>query len=369
MHQKELEPWREGIRDIDAKILELLAQRMQLAQKIGAYKQKNNLPVKDFRVEKQIIEKSRDQAAQLGLYPALAEDLMTTIIKYSVLRQDELKRESVAIPAGLGQQALIIGGGGQMGQWFAQYYESMGFAVSIFDKHQDGAETYPKINNLESEIHHFDLIVLATPIAVTEEFLQEMLILKPKAMIIEICSLKSPIIDALLEAASQGLRVASIHPMFGPDAEILAGKNIIFCTGAGLLSEEVMQLHYQQTSAQLISMDLQEHDRAMSYVLGSSHLINLLYAGVLSDSGETLHKLRGMGGTTFLQQTLVTGKVVDENQDLYYDIQVLNDETPLLLQEFQTLLDAYRIAIEEKDRKAFRKLMSRAQDFFSEAAP
>jgi len=36
------------------------------------------------------------------------------------------------------------------------------------------------------------------------------------------------------------------------------------------------------------------------------------------------------------------GKVVAENQDLYYDIQALNDETPMLLQEFQTLLDAYR---------------------------
>ena len=70
-HQNELEPWRQGIRDIDAKILELLAERMQLAQKIGSYKQKHNLPVKDFRVEKQIIEKSRDQAAQLGLYPSL----------------------------------------------------------------------------------------------------------------------------------------------------------------------------------------------------------------------------------------------------------------------------------------------------------
>ncbi len=367
-HQNELEPWRQGIRDIDAKILELLAERMQLAQKIGSYKQKNNLPVKDFRVEKQIIEKSRDQAAQLGLYPSLAEDLMTTIIKYSVLRQDELKRESVTIPAGLGQEALIIGGAGQMGQWFAQYYESMGFAVSIHDSLQSNPNNYPNVEDLDAEFDRFDLLVLATPMKVTADILDRLIKLKPRGLIIEICSLKSPIIDALLEAAAQGLRVASIHPMFGPDAEILAGKNIVFCTSAGLLSEEVMQLHFQQTSAQLICMDLQEHDRVMSYVLGSSHLINLLYAGILSDSGETLHKLRSMGGTTFLQQTQVTGKVVAENQDLYYDIQALNDETPILLQEFQTLLDAYRKAIEEKDRKAFRMLMGRAQNFFGESS-
>ena len=365
-HQNELEPWRQGIREIDAKILELLAQRMQLAQKIGSYKQKHNLPVKDFRVEKQIIEKSRDQAALLGLYPSLAEDLMTTIIKYSVLKQDELKRESVTLPAGLGQEAVVVGGGGQMGQWFAQYYESMGFAVSIYDPESKTEHNYPLIDNLEAELNRFDLIVLATPMQITNDLIKHLTVLKPRGVIIEICSLKSPIIDALLEAAAQGIRVASIHPMFGPDAEILAGKNFIFCTANGLVSEEVMQLHFQQTSAHLICLDLQEHDRVMSYVLGSSHLINLLYAGILSDSGETLQRLRSMGGTTFLQQTQVTGKVVAENQDLYFDIQALNDESPMLLQEFQTLLDAYRKAIEDKDRKAFRKLMGRAQTFFTD---
>jgi chorismate mutase/prephenate dehydrogenase len=365
-HQNELEPWRQGIRDIDAKILELLAERMQLAQKIGSYKQKHNLPVKDFRVEKQIIEKSRDQATQLGLYPSLAEDLMTTIIKYSVLRQDELKRRSVTMPAGLGQEAVIVGGGGQMGQWFAQFYESMGFSVSIFDPESTTEHNYPQVQDLNATIQDYDLIVLATPMTVTDMLLKQLIALKPRGIIIEICSLKSPVIDSLLEAAAQGIRVASIHPMFGPDAELLAGKNIIFCTANGLVSEEIMQLHFQQTSAQLMTLDLQEHDRLMSYVLGSSHLINLLYAGILSDSGETLQRLKSIGGTTFLQQTHVTGKVVAENQDLYYDIQVLNDQTPMLLQEFQTLLDAWRKTIEEKDRKAFRKLMGRAQTFFGD---
>ncbi|WP_176737031.1 bifunctional chorismate mutase/prephenate dehydrogenase [Oligoflexus tunisiensis] len=365
-HQNELDPWRQGIRDIDAKILELLAERMQLAQKIGSYKQKHNLPVKDFRVEKQIIEKSRDQAAQLGLYPSLAEDLMTTIIKYSVLRQDELKRKSVTMPAGLGQEAVIVGGGGQMGQWFAQFYESMGFSVSVYDPASTTEHNYPVVADLDANINQYDLIVLATPMLSTDAILKQLISLKPRGLIIEICSLKSPVIDSLLEAAAQGIRVASIHPMFGPDAEMLADKNILFCTANGLVSEEVMQLHFQQTSAHLIALDLQEHDRLMSYVLGSSHLINLLYASILSDSGESLQKLKSMGGTTFLQQAQVTSKVVEENQDLYFDIQALNDETPMLLQEFQTLLDAWRKAIEEKDRKAFRRLMGRAQVYFGD---
>ncbi len=365
-HQQELEQWRQGIRDIDSKMLELLAERMLLAQKIGDYKQKHKLPVKDFRVEKQIIEKSRQMASQLGLYPSLAEDVMTTIIKYSVLKQDELKRENGENPTGAGQKALIVGGSGQMGQWFAQFYESLGFSIYLYDQLRAKDTHYPYIDYFETEVKDFDLILLATPMLVTQDILRLLSELKVKATVIEICSLKSPITQAVLNASASGLRIASIHPMFGPDTEILAGKNIVFCTHPQLCSSEVKTQHFHATSAQLIDIALEEHDRIMSYVLGSAHLINLIYAGVLSDSGIDLAQLKQFGGTTFVQQTQVTSRVVAENQDLYYDIQSLNNETPLLLQDFQTLLDAYRISIEEKDRKSFRKLMSRAKDFFSQ---
>ncbi|MCX6131841.1 MAG: prephenate dehydrogenase/arogenate dehydrogenase family protein, partial [Proteobacteria bacterium] len=217
------------------------------------------------------IEKSRIEAVRLGLYPALAEDLMSTIIRYSVLRQDELKREAIAQPLGKGQEALILGGAGQMGQWFAQFYESLGFAVSIFDLINPSKNQYPRVHDLARELNRFDLLVLASPMPATIHLIEFLIAEKARGLIIEICSLKSPIQKSIRDAVAAGLKIASIHPMFGPDTDLLAGKNIIFCTDPGLHSETILKQHFQQTSAQLICLPFDEHDKQMSYVLGSAH--------------------------------------------------------------------------------------------------
>ena len=364
--QFDLEIWRQEIREIDEKILHLLSERMSFAQKIGDYKEQKNLPIKDFQIEKQIIDRSRQKALQIGLDPNLAEDLMTTIIHYSVLRQDEIKRKRIDVPVGQGQKALILGGSGQMGQWFAQFYESLGFSVSIYDLNQPDSSQYPYIENLANELNHFDILLLATPMTATAILLEELILMQPKGLIIDICSLKSPVLAAIQKATQAGLKIASMHPMFGPDTEILAGKNIIFCTGAGLDTEARLLHHFQQTSAHLITVPLAEHDRHMSYVLGAAHFINLIYANVLAQSGSSLELFMALGGTTFLQQKRVTAKVVTENQNLYFDIQVLNQATPELIQQFKSALTQYAEAITEKSRHNFRSLMSVSQEFFRE---
>lgn len=360
-----LESWRQEIRDIDAALLEMVARRMQLAQNIGSYKSKHQLPVKDFRVEKQIIEKARSAALQLGLYPELAEDLMSTLIHYSVLRQDQLKREEGRRTQIQQRKALIVGGAGHMGQWFASFYESLGYEIVIFDRSSTAPSTvYPRIDKLEEGLHACELIVLSTPMPETNQLLISLSELKPSACIIEICSLKSPIRSGLQQCIDAGLSVASLHPMFGPDTDVLAGKNIIFCSGSGLRSEEIMQLHFQQTSAQLHVLPLDQHDRVMSYILGASHLLNLVYAQILEQSGEDLQDLRRVAGTTFLKQLDVTSRVVAENQDLYFDIQRLNDASPQLIMAFSETLQEFARIIDEHDKAGFIQLMGRAQQYF-----
>lgn len=360
--ENELETWRREIKEVDVEILSLVARRMQLALNIGAYKKSRNMPVKDYRVEKQVIEKAREAAQALGLYPILAEELMTTLIKYSVLKQDELKRGATMLPVSSPREALIIGGAGLMGRWFAQYFESLGFSIAIYDKRS--SPPYREHRRLEEAIEKYQLILLATPMEESNELLMKLSRLPVRGTIIEICSLKSPISEGLQAVEDAGLKLASIHPMFGPDTDILAGKNILFCTGPRLCSEEVLQQHFQQTSAQLLCLPLEEHDRLMSYILGAAHLINLIYAQVLARSGESLPKLKEFGGTTFLRQLEVTSRVVVENQSLYFDIQRLNASTPYLLETLRETLKQFSDVIAKEDRPAFQELMGSAAVYF-----
>ncbi len=368
--QADLDHWRHSIRSIDAEILRLIGERMRHAERIGLHKKEQQLPVKDFRVEKQIIERARDTAIRIGVYPSLAEEVMTTLIKYSVLKQEELKRESLQPRPSDSSSVLIIGGAGNMGQWFAQFYESMGFSISILDEKAQGAKLlYPIHENIRKDLDKYSIIILATPMTATNEVLHTLADIKPKALIVEICSLKSPIATGIRAAVSAGLRLASMHPMFGPDTEILAGKNIVFCDAPGLHSLDLRQDHYLQTSAKLIVIPFEDHDRFMSYILGASHLINMIYSRLLSISGIPLATLKDIAGTTFLKQLEVTSKVVQENQDLYFDIQTLNSTTPELLKSLEAVMSEMHSILGREDRTEFRAFMGYAQSYFKEASP
>ena len=83
---------RGELRKIDADILKLVAKRLELSREVGEHKLRMNIPIKDYQVEKQVIETARQKGKELGVYPALAEDIAKTLIRYSVIKQDELAK-------------------------------------------------------------------------------------------------------------------------------------------------------------------------------------------------------------------------------------------------------------------------------------
>ncbi len=54
----ELENWRKEIDAIDASMAELFGKRMAIAEKIGAYKKENRLPIHDPEREKEVLKKN-----------------------------------------------------------------------------------------------------------------------------------------------------------------------------------------------------------------------------------------------------------------------------------------------------------------------
>lgn len=63
----DLNKYRKQIDKIDDKLLKLFSQRMEVVKKVGEYKKKNNLKVKDAKREKIIIQNKISQAKELNL--------------------------------------------------------------------------------------------------------------------------------------------------------------------------------------------------------------------------------------------------------------------------------------------------------------
>ncbi len=362
--QKQLQALRQKIRDIDRQILTLAAERQKWAQDIGKIKLESGLPIKDFAVEKAVIESSRKIAHDLGLYEDLGAELISSLIKYSVLSQDEYHRRRATQAPGNQKKILIVGGLGRMGQWQAEFFAAFGHSITLYDVETPGAHhVFPFETDLKTAALAADVIVLATPIDSSAPVLEQLIEWSPGGLIFDICSLKSPLIESLHRAARYGLRVASVHPMFGPHVDTLAGRNILVChVDSEAATLETIDL-FKRSTAQIVRLDLGEHDEMMSYVLGLSHLINLVFARVLAKGPLSYQKLKQVASTTFNAQISVTYPVIQENQSLYYLIQSANKHTPQLLQAIEAALQDYQQAIVSPQPGEFCDLMENSRLF------
>lgn len=361
-----LQGLRQAISAVDDELLRLAAKRLDLARQVGEYKLLHGLAIKDYEVEKQIIERTKERARQYGIYGEMAESLVKTLIKYSVIRQDELQRPDNSQARGQGKRILIIGAAGQMGRWFAHFFDAMGHQVTMFDRKPLAVEDgrYPVAASLAGGLADNDFALLATPLSLTAAVIEECLAAGGRAALVDICSLKSPVLPVFKQAVASGRKMASIHPMFGPSTELLAGSNIILCDGGDAETMQAISAMLTPTSARLITVPIDLHDNLMGYVLGAAHLVNLVFGSLVAESGLSLTSIEEVAGTTMKSQMAVTANVVRENQDLYFEIQRLNAFTPQLVKSLNAVITRYRDAIVTDDRAEFCRMMAAARTFF-----
>ena len=372
---------RKEIGSIDEKIMALIAQRQEIAKQIGQYKINESLPIIDYRREKLVIESNRKRAKKEGVYLDLAEDISKLLIKYSVMAQEEFHSKKIKAQSSSNKTILIVGGRGLMGRWFANFFHSFGHNILLFDQqarattktNQDpnARQTEPldvsefaAVDSLKEGADLADIIVIATPILVTIKIYEELLAIKTSALLFDICSLKTPIISQINNAQRAKLKVTSIHPMFGPDVEFLSGRNILICDCGNSEASNAAKELFEETTANIIMLDLERHDQLMGYVLGLSHITNLIFAKALESSGFKYKELLGVASTTFNNQIKVTLPVTKENQSLYFEIQAENKFSQSIIEKLNVGLEDYCKAIANKDSKLFCQLMESSKEYF-----
>ncbi len=348
------EELRDKLTRLDRQILNLVAQRISAAKEIGAFKRAAGESTRDFRREKDVIEGARSTAGEIGLEPDLAESLLRLLIRSSLTAQE--RDRVVAEGKGGGRSALVIGGSGRMGLWFARYLASQGFQVDIADP-VEGSAAFPRWNDWrELELEH-DLIVVATPLRIAAAILEELAERKPSGLIFDIGSLKTPLRKGLSALKDQGCRVTSVHPMFGPDTQLLSGRHVLFVdVGVRDATDEVIAL-FDSTMAQRVEMSLDDHDRMIAYVLGLSHALNIAFITALNSSGEAAPELVKMSSTTFDAQFQIAAGVSAENPQLYFEIQRLNEYGDEALDALNKAVTTITEQVRRGDEQAFVALM------------
>jgi chorismate mutase/prephenate dehydrogenase len=359
-----LDDLRRRLDEIDRQLIALVAERKAISGEVARVKRSTGHPTRDYEREREVILGVRAIAAEQGVSPALAEEMLRLLIRSSLTTQEQAS--VAARGAGTGRRALVIGGGGKMGGWFVAFLASQGFTVEVADP-SAAAAGVPRVEDWrKADLDRYDYIVLATPLGVTDALLRDLALRRPSGVIFDVGSLKSPLRSGLQALKSHGCRVTSLHPMFGPDTELLSGRHVVFVDLGHAEALASARELFAPTMVEQVVMSLDDHDRLIAYVLGLSHALNIAFFTALAESGEAAPKLARMSSTTFDSQLDVATRVAQESPDLYYEIQSLNDYGAESLEALAKAVERIRTAVLSQDHAAFAALMRRGRDYLED---
>jgi chorismate mutase / prephenate dehydrogenase len=367
-----LEALRQRIRRLDAALLALVSERMELAVEIGEAKRQAGIPLRDYAVEKNVLARAAATAADLGLEPALARAVTALLIEEACRLQEERHFSGFT---GDAETVLVVGGDGKMGGWLAGFLGNQGHHVRIFDPVRATAPAgapagapgtvVERVATLAAGLRGASMAVVATPLERVPATLAEVTALGFDGVLWDIASLKSHLRPELERARSRGIAVTSAHPMFGPGARTLAGRVVCLCDCGDVAATTRVEALFRETAATLVPLSLDQHDRIAGYVLGLSHLVNLVFARVLAESGVSLETLQTVTSTTFQTQLDATAGVIGDNAELYFDIQRLNPNTPAIHAAAARALESWRREVASADRAAFARAMASSREWLA----
>jgi chorismate mutase / prephenate dehydrogenase len=356
-----LDELRTNLSSVDSRLIELIAERQQLAGEIGRTKQSTGRATRDFEREKDVLEMARQKAESLSIDPNVAEEVMRALIRSSLTSQE--RDRVVAEGKGNGRRVLVIGGAGKMGGWFVDFFTSQGYATTVADISVDDAAN--QFSDWRDAGVDYDVVVVATPLAVSGPILSELADLQPAGLIFDIGSLKTPLRDGLQRLKDAGCRVASLHPMFGPETELLSARHLIFVDAGSAEATAAAKALFSATMVDELDMDLDDHDRMIAYVLGLSHALNIAFFTALADSGEAAPKLAKLSSTTFDAQLLVAALVAQDNPYLYFEIQKLNKFGLAPLEALCESSERIRQLVASGDESGFVNLMQKGREYLA----
>jgi prephenate dehydrogenase len=226
----------------------------------------------------------------------------------------------------------IIGAGGKMGEWFANYFLENDFEVIGYDSENEiKTKSVIKANSLVVGVLKAEYVLLCTPTRRTPEIIRliakEM---KRGSYLIEISSQKSKTAVALAKMPSK-VNPICIHPMFGPGIKKIHGQHIISIP----IKDAKKELSVAKSlfpDANFVTIDAIEHDKKIAVILGLTHLINLAFANILAKD-DKISLTEKMSGTTFKAQKILTESIMTESPELIETI-ISNPEIRRVAEEF-----------------------------------
>lgn len=352
--ENSLDSLRLEIDEIDSQLVQLLAKRSQVTQRVGNYKRSRGLPVYVPERESQLISKRRAEAINLGVSPQLVEDILRRMMRESYSTQDshyQCLRDG-------GGNVVIVGGDGALGKVFVRAFESSNYTVNII-----GESDWAAASSLLSEAN---LVVVAVPIDVTCDVIRQLSKLPNDCILADVTSIKKQPMQAMLNAHNGP--VVGLHPMFGPDVSGLVKQVIAVCHGRNQEQYQWLLDQLALWGAVLYESEAENHDHAMSFIQVMRHFSTFVYGAHLQQEQVDLDQLLKFSSPIYRLELAMVGRLFAQNPSLYADIIFSNKDSIKLLKRFNQRFSNAITLLETGDKTAFKNQFLDVANWFGDYA-
>lgn len=346
----ELNRLRQCIDDTDSELVRLLLQRRELAAQVGVVKRQLGQPLYVPEREENMLKERRQQATDVGLSADLIEDVLRRVIRESYQQQ---QAADVHLQ---GKNIVVVGGAGALGQLFVRLFESAGATVNILDKDDWGlAETY---------CADADLVLVAVPVAITEQVIEQLPNLPPACILADMTSIKRRPLVAML--AKHSGPVVGLHPMFGPQQATLAKQLMVACHGRDEDSYQWLLQSIQRWGAQIQLIDAEQHDQTMAFVQVLRHLSTFVYGAHLAQENADVQQLLDLSSPIYRLELMMVGRLFAQNANLYADIILSEPRNFTMLKRYVRLFEQVISQLEHGDKQDFVAKFTEIRQYFGE---
>jgi len=272
LERSRIEELRREIDAVDAFILGLLRKRMELCADVGLEKKRTSLPLTDEEREREVLSRA---GALAGVFSTVVEACKEVQLKAAV----EERRAGVA----------GIVGAGRMGSWLAAKLKRSGYEVLLYDVVRSRAESAAAklgataVSSLEALASSSSIVAVAIPTSETPRVLEEVLELLKRGLaqpeaVFDMATYKSGVVS-IYKRFPEGVKVASVHPLFGPRATLPCKHSVavVAVPGRELDAEAVAKIFGGMGFKTFIMLP-EEHDRVFATTIGCAHLVGLALA-------------------------------------------------------------------------------------------
>jgi len=227
---------------------------------------------------------------------------------------------------------LIIGGTGELGQWFTRFFRRMGCEVTIWGKsgRVEVAEELGVVyaHDLGAAIRESNIVIISVLIDVTEEMIR---VVAPEmsrgSLLMDLTSIKKMPLAAMEEFAPAGVEVLGTHPMFGPSIPDIRGQTVMITksTRCERWLPVILEI-FEGEGANVEIVDADVHDRVMAVVQGLTHFAYLSIGSTFRSLNFNVSESRKFMSPVYEIMLDFVGRILGQNPHLYAMIQMNNPE-------------------------------------------